>query len=145
MEECDAGMLQRVSISELNDRFGEGRYLLTCRHLIHRNEDDTKGRCIDDCCFNTLNQRFHGHETIVCENADMPTRLAAAYDSFHTRAYGQPPGFSLLGSSNDWSQAYRQIPVFHLRFSIIAVWNPRKRRVEFYLMWGHMFGAGKER
>ena len=66
--------------------------------------------------------------------AERPVELTRAFADAH----GRP--VAMHGGTDDWPRAYRRAPVSHPRFTVVAVWNPFDRRVEYFLLAGFNFG-----
>ena len=50
----------------------------------------------------------------------------------------QPSSFRL--STNDLKKAYRQMPSGHPEVTVVAIWNPHLKVVEFFIIYGMPFG-----
>jgi hypothetical protein len=91
-------------------------------------------RPIDDHKESQLNAACSLAETIVCESAELPARIAAEFYS-HLQELSH-----LEGGTEDWTKAYRQLPVADRDAAVVAQVNPATRRVEFFVLYGHCFG-----
>ena len=120
-----------MDFSELTSRFGE---TLPLRRFPHRRYPGASVRPVDDGKENGLNTLARMSETIACENADFPCRVARMF-------------YSLLGATamhsgtDDLTKAYRQFATSQPQYSTVAAWNPKLKRVEFFVLKGMPFGA----
>ena len=120
-----------MNLEELKSRFGE---TLPLRRFPHRRYPGANVRPVDDGKENGLNKLARMGETIACENADFPCRVARMF-------------FALLGATamhsgtDDLTKAYRQFATSQPQYSTVAVWNPNLKRVEFFVLKGMPFGA----
>ena len=93
-----------------------------------------KHRVIDDCKDSGLNDACGLQETIHCESAEFPAKIAARFYEL------LGSGFSLQGGTEDWTKAYRQILVRDREAAVVAQVNPHTRKVVYFLLHGHSFG-----
>eukprot|EP00747_Dinoflagellata_sp_TGD_P221640 gnl/TRDRNA2_/TRDRNA2_93435_c0_seq1.p1 gnl/TRDRNA2_/TRDRNA2_93435_c0~~gnl/TRDRNA2_/TRDRNA2_93435_c0_seq1.p1 ORF type:complete len:334 (+),score=23.53 gnl/TRDRNA2_/TRDRNA2_93435_c0_seq1:70-1002(+) len=129
---------------ELDKRFGsEGwRGIRRTPRLQHHNG---KWRGIDDGCDSEHNDATSTRETIHVTSADDPVMVSKAYCASLT-AQGLRHKLSefgmLCGGCQDEEKAYRQVPVHPecIPYNVVAVYNPTKARVEFFVMFGSLFG-----
>ena len=66
--------------------------------------------------------------------AERPFELTRAFADAH----GRP--VAMHGGTDDWPRAYRRAPVSRPEYTVVAVWNPFDRRVEYFLLAGFNFG-----
>ena len=127
-ERGDHGM----DLEELHRRFGEDACAL--RRFPHRRFPGAPVRPVDDASENGLNDDAIMSETIACENADFPCRAARMF-------------WALLGpvpmhvGTDDLTKAYRQFATSQPHVTVVGVWNPRRKRTEFFVLRGMPFGA----
>ena len=84
------------------------------------------------------------HERIVCENAGFPSRMGKHFYYLLREKYGAqqwPHHCNMVHGTDDFTKAYRQIPVRDYAYNIVAIWNPRKQLVEFFVIRGLCFGS----
>ena len=93
-----------------------------------------KHRVIDDCKDSGLNDACGLQETIHCESAEFPAKIAARFYEL------LGSGFGLQGGTEDWTKAYRQILVRDREAAVVAQVNPHTRKVVYFLLHGHSFG-----
>ena len=91
-------------------------------------------RPCDDCKESELNASATTHESISCDGADFPARLADMYHSI------LGPLARLEGGTDDWKKAYRQIPTDDPSRSVVAQWDPERKQVVYFIVLGHCFG-----
>ena len=93
-----------------------------------------KHRVIDDCKDSGLNDACGLLETIHCESAEFPAKIAARFYEL------LGSGFSLQGGTEDWTKAYRQILVRDREAAVVAQVNPHTKKVVYFFLHGHSFG-----
>ena len=91
-------------------------------------------RPIDDHKESGQNASCSMKETIVCESAELPARIGAGFYK-HLKE-----NCILEGGTEDWTKAYRQLPVADRDCAVVAQVNPVTRKVEFFVLYGHCFG-----
>ena len=91
---------------------------------------------------NEENDRVETEDKLRTENSDFPLRkkqldseLAASMPTAVQRAAS-----SMKISLNDLRKAYWQFPSGHPGATVVAIWNPRAKKVEFFLVLGMPFG-----
>ena len=83
-------------------------------------------------------------ERIVCENAGFPSRMGKHFYHLLRKKYGVrpwPTHCNMVHGTDDFTKAYRQITVRDYAYNVVAVWNPRKQVVEFFVIRGLCFGS----
>ena len=83
-------------------------------------------------------------ERIVCENAGFPSRMGKHFYHLLCAKYGVqqwPRHCDMAHGTDDFTKAYRQIPVRDYAYNVVAIWNPRKQLVEFFVIRGLCFGS----
>ena len=83
---------------------------------------------------NDINESFSTQEKLITENSEFPLRSAIMY----RQKLAQPVQFRI--STNDLKKAYRQMPSGHPESTVVALWNPDAKRVEFFIVLGMPFG-----
>jgi len=141
LTECYAKTVQEVeegwmegpfSFSDLVERFPEGFWVM--QRNPHRRYASAPVRPVDDGKRSGHNKCTTAHESIQCENADYGCRMAAIF-----RGLLGPTELKI--GTDDLKKAFRQIPCSQARFNIVAIWNPSKQRVEFFIIRGFPFGC----
>ena len=132
------------SKEDLDKRFGVNgwRGIRRTPRFQHHNQ---KWRGIDDGSDSQTNDATATKETIHVTSADDPVMVSKAYcaclsqkDLWHKV---QELG-ALCGGCQDEEKAYRQVPVHPacIAYNIVAVFNPKSQKVEFFIMFGSLFG-----
>ena len=80
------------------------------------------------------NDSFETPDKLITENSEFPLRNAIMY----RQRLPRPTKFRI--STNDLKKAYRQMPSGHPEVTVVALWNPAARRVEFFIVYGLPFG-----
>jgi len=75
-------------------------------------------------------------ERLVCESADFPLRVAAAFAA----ALGLSADWTMFLATDDMEAAYRRLACAQPSFTIVAQWDPVRRRVAFFRVQGFNFG-----
>ena len=91
-------------------------------------------RPCDDFSESRMNGTVSSDETVASDGADFPAWMAELFYSLGVRS-------PIHGGCDDWKKAYRQLPVWDLAHSIVAQWDPVARRVVYFIVKGHCFGA----
>ena len=123
----------------MNSRFGGAdSWRAMCRFPVDQVGSDgkTKVRCCDDACDARHNEFTSLGETITCESADFPLRVAVLF----ARTLGLDGDWSLQGGTEDISAAYRQCPSLTPQFTSIALVDPSTGNVSFFYLPGMNFG-----
>jgi hypothetical protein len=83
------------------------------------------------------------HERLVCENAGFPARVGAHFYNTLSRRFDAsiPSRCAMAHGTDDLTKAYRQVVVRDHAYNVIAIWNPHKKRVEFFIIRGLPFGS----
>ena len=119
------------SKATLDTRFGEGCYI-----PLHRFGVCQGGqlRPCDNGAASGHNEGTCFEETITCETADFPARVARlfaeAQDGEHTHA--------LHGGTDDMEKAYRRVAVDIPQ--VVALWDPFNEEATFFIVSGFPFG-----
>ena len=91
-------------------------------------------RPCDDCRESEQNAATSTLESISCDGADFPAAIADMfYSLLGTRS-------ALGGGTDDWKKAYRQAPNSDPSRSVVAQWDPVKKCVVYFVLYGHCFG-----
>ena len=93
-------------------------------------------RPCDNGAENGTNDDYSSEDKLTTENSDFPLRVAQMYWS----KLAKPSSFRL--ATNDLKKAYRQCPSGHPGATVVALWNPAAKRVEFFIVLGMPFGLG---
>jgi hypothetical protein len=134
LTECYAKTVQEVedgwmegpfSFSDLSERFPEGFWVM--QRNPHRRYPNAAVRPVDVGKRSVHNKCTTAHESIQCENADYGCRMAAIF-----RDKLGPTAMKI--GTDDLKKAFRQIPCSQARYNIVAIWNPSKQRVEFFIL-----------
>ena len=91
-------------------------------------------RPCDDFSESQMNGTVSSDETVASDGADFPAWMAELFYSLGVRS-------SIRGGCDDWKKAYRQLPVWDPSHSVVAQWDPVARRVVYFVVKGHCFGA----
>tara|TARA_B100000795_G_scaffold234968_1_gene194391 strand:- start:363 stop:2816 length:2454 start_codon:yes stop_codon:yes gene_type:complete len=95
-----------------------------------------KGRCCDDASDSLHNECTSLGETITCDSADFPARVAAMFYHF----IGRVSGWSMAGGTDDIEMAYRRCPVRTPQFVVAALVDPSTGQTRFFVLPGMAFG-----
>ena len=120
------------SFADMCARFPQGFWL--AHRFPHRRTPDSAVRPVDDHAKSRHNACTSGEESIACENADFPSRMATL---FYSLLGGIPFGTGL----DDLRKAFRQVPVEDISLNVVAVWNHDKKHVDLFVIRGSVFGA----
>ena len=142
LEECYKATMKEV---ELGFMTGPFTYDEVCAELHPKNINAIRRfpqyrypgapvRPCDNGAENEENDRFTSYDKLVTENSDFPLRVLRLYHE----VLGYVPKFRL--GSNDLKKAYRQMPSGHPERTVVALWNPHTKRVEFFIVLGMPFG-----
>ena len=116
---------------ELDQRFGYGRWRCIPRFGIWQKG---KLRAIDDARRSLHNAITRTDESLICDRADFPLRMARAF----ARGLGRDPDMRL--GTDDMEAAYRRVPVRDMAWSCVAQLDPASREARFFVLPGHNFG-----
>ena len=120
------------TFADICTRFPHGFWL--AHRFPHRRTPTSAVRPVDDHAKSRHNACTSGEESIACENADFPSRMASL---FYSLLGGIPFGSGL----DDMRKAFRQVPVEDISLNVVAVWNHGDKRVDLFIIRGSVFGA----
>ena len=141
MQECYDASMQEVedgwaegpfTFNDLCERFPEGFWAM--RRNPHRRYPGAPVRPVDDARRSGHNKATHCSESISCENADFGCRMAALFHSL------LGPTMMHLGT-DDLKKAFRQLPCSQPHYNVVAQWDPKSKRVKFFVLRGMPFGC----
>ena len=134
IKEVDLGFMQGpFTYDEVRSKL-RGHAINAIRRFPQYRYPGAPVRPCDNGSENEENDRFESFDKLVTENADYPLRVRMLYQE----ALGYVPKFRL--SLNDLKKAYRQMPSGHPGATVVAIWNPTAKRVEFFIVLGMPFG-----
>ena len=139
MDEVRLGVCQGpFSLSDLNSRFGPDSWRAMKRFAVEqlRPDGSTKYRPCDDAAASMHNECTSLGETITCDRADFPARVAALFYA----AIGHLPGWGMKGGTDDIELAYRQCPVRTPQFVVACLADPSSGAARFFVLPGMAFG-----
>ena len=117
--EVSAGTTQGpFSISEIETRYGHGRFRVIARHAIWQG---SKWRAIDDARANGLNAAAACPETVSLLPPDLPAALA---QEFNKRLTDRAQPYCLGGGVDDETAAYRSNPPDSPEFTVVVQIDP---------------------
>ena len=116
---------------ELDQRFGYGCWRCIPRFAIWQKG---KLRAVDDARRSLHNAITRTDESLICDRADFPLRMARAF----ARGIRTDPDMRL--GTDDMEAAYRRVPVRDMAWSCVAQLDPGSREVRFFVLPGHNFG-----
>ena len=99
-------------------------------------DGSVKCRCCDDAADSMHNECTSLGETITCDSADFPSRVAAMFYHF----IGRVAGWSMAGGTDDIEMAYRRCPVRTPQFVVAALVDPSSGSTFFFVLPGMAFG-----
>ena len=132
MKEVDGGWTEGpFTYDQMEQRFGEGKWW-ACLRFPHRRTPDAPVRPCDNS--KPRHNRVSSlQETISCENSEFPARVQSMF-------------YDLLGAvemkvgTDDWKKAYRQIANAQLHLNVVALYDPKSKKVWYFVVRGHCFG-----
>ena len=101
-----------------------------------RADGSIKCRGCDDASDSMHNECTSLGETITCDSADFPSRVAAIFYHF----IGHLAGWSMAGGTDDIEMAYRRCPVRTPQFVVAALVHPSYGSTFFFVLPGMAFG-----
>jgi hypothetical protein len=120
---------------------GKGRWRATRRFAILQKG---KYRPVDDWTENGLNDTIAPRDKLALEGADLLVGMAREYETH----LGDPvpsgpdePGWAFEAGTDDAKKAYRRIPARLISCMVVAVWDPVRRCVVYFIVLGFPFGA----
>ena len=147
MEEVRLGLTQGpFTAADLDRRFGAGQWRSMMRFAVEQSRQDgsIKVRPCDDAAASMHNECTSLGETITCDAADFPARVAALFASY----LGLDGGWDMAGGTDDIVRAYRQCPCRTPQFAVVCVVDPGsspgrahlRGRAFFFVLPGMNFG-----
>ena len=141
-EECHAATIKEVALGYSAGPFSydavcdklQGKHIRALRRFPQYRYPGAPCRPCDHGGENGINDSFSSSEKLVTENSDFPLRCAIMF----RERLPQPSSFRL--STNDLKKAYRQMPSGHPEVTVVAIWNPHLKVVEFFIIYGMPFG-----
>ena len=129
---------------ELSARFGSGgvpdpdSWRCMRRFGVEQLKADGSLKCrgCDDAAESMHNECTSLGETITCDSADFPSRVASMFFHF----IGKLPGWSMAGGTDDIEMAYRRCPVRTPQFVVAALVDPSSGSTRFFVLPGMAFG-----
>ena len=115
----------------LDERFGVGCYVPLRRFGVHQ------GGALRPCDNGASSGHNDGsafEETITCETADFPARVARLF----TEACAGEHELPLHGGTDDMEKAYRRVAVDVPQ--VVALWDPFNKHTAFFVVSGFPFG-----
>ena len=134
MGEVERGLIQGPFTRENLDHkdcYGYGKWRPIARFAVWQKG---KLRPCDDAKRNFANDATRTHESLVCDSADFPLRMARAF----TRRLPSVP--QMLLGTEDLEAAYRRIPTSQPQFTVVALRDPVSGVLRFFKVPGHNFG-----
>ena len=132
MEEVEDGlMMGPFTRAHLDDKvFGYGKWRPMARFSVWQKG---KLRACDDARRSLHNNITCTTESLVCDRADFPIRMARIFAS----KISSP--FSMLLGTEDLASAYRRVPVWQPEYTVVALKDP-SGELKFFIVPGHNFG-----
>jgi len=136
MEEVAKGLcFGPFTLEQMDERFGgSDAWRAMLRFAVEQTKPDgtCKVRPCDDAASSLHNEATSLGETIACETADFPARVAALF----VEALGLDGDWSMLGGTEDVEGAYRQCPVRTPQFTAFALVDPSTGQGRFFFLPG---------
>ena len=134
LKECEMGLMDGpYTYKGISDEL-KGHNICALRRFPQYRYPGAPVRPCDNGAENNENERYDCDEKLLTENSDFPLRSATMYRR------RMPKSMAFRLSSNDLKKAYRQMPSGHPGSTVVALWNPDAKQVEFFLVMGMPFG-----
>ena len=126
------------TLDQLDARFGPGLWRAMPRFIVDQEGSCgvLKLRCCDDAAASLHNECTSLGETITCDSADFPARVAAAFADI----LGLDGDWDMRGGTDDIEMAYRQCACRTPGFTAVSVVDPSTGRAHFFILPGMNFG-----
>ena len=126
------------SFAAVNKRFGAGNWRAMHAFAVEQVKPDgsVKYRRCDDAASSMHNACTSLGETITCDSADFPARVAALFAD----RLGLGGTWGMLGGTEDIEMAYRRCPCRTPRLTVVAQVNPDTGECAFFVVPGMNFG-----
>lgn len=133
LSEVDQGLMQGpFGRSHLDDTlYGYGKWRPIARFGVWQKG---KLRPCDDARRNFANDITRTAESLTCDGADFPLRMARAF----TERLAHIP--QMLLGTEDLEAAYRRVPTSQPQYTVVALRDPGTGELKFFTMAGHNFG-----
>ena len=124
--------------AQLNHKYGEDGWRSMLRFGVHQTRSDGSDKCrpCDDAASSMHNECTSLAETITCEKADWPARVAALFFEL----LGSDGGWSMRGGTEDIELAYRQCPCRTPQYTAFVAVEPVSGEAFFFILPGLNFG-----
>ena len=134
--QCQGPYFSSTDLDRKFDGAGSWRCMERFGVVQEKSDGSAKIRGCDNAASSRHNECTHLSETITCEKADFPLRMAALFaDHLGTEAE-----WSMALGTDDIEAAYRRLPCATPQYSVVALLDPQSGRVAYFVVPGLCFG-----